>query len=387
MKKIIIMGLILAFSIFYLIKYVPNYENTILVLKDGIKIEREEPLERSEEDLFLLKKNIYVKEISNLNGIWVGKTYSYDELKEMSLFFRWLINEGMVDREEYNKKTGYFIIEPNKEFYALSENEVKKKLGTNNLKLKKVEKYMKKYGEKPIFTNFYQGYLSKVRFVKSELPFYKENVEDENFEKREIAYMMLFRNMMLIILIVNFCSYPYLLKKNRLKIELNKIIPIIVFFFTDTIILVLSFLLKKPWDYINTAYIPIYIIFHIIFRNITTGLYFIKMEKVLRKFKDVPQNDIIEKFKMNEKIMSAEFNIFLLIKAILLYLAPMLLTFLLSMIGTALMTVFYFIVFILSLLYCFYCFIKIEENRLNSTYYISIYLLQYLLFIFLLIYF
>ena len=60
MKKIIIMELILAFSIFYLIKYVPNYENTILVLKDDIKIEREEPLERSEEDLFLLKKNIHI---------------------------------------------------------------------------------------------------------------------------------------------------------------------------------------------------------------------------------------------------------------------------------------------------------------------------------------
>ena len=209
MKKIIIMELILAFSIFYLIKYVPNYENTILVLRNDIKIEREEPLERSEEDLFLLKKNIYVKEISNLNDIWVGKTYSYDELKEMSLFFRWLINEGMVDREEYNKETGYFIIEPNKEFYALSEN---------------------------------------------------------------------------------------------------------------------------------------------------------------------------------EEIMNAEFNIFLLVKVILLYLVPMLLTFLLLMIGTALMTICYFIIFIFSLLYCFYCFIKIEDNKLNTTYYISIYLLQYLLFIFLVIY-
>ena len=41
MKKIIIMELILAFSIFYLVKYVPNYKNTILVLKDDIKIERE----------------------------------------------------------------------------------------------------------------------------------------------------------------------------------------------------------------------------------------------------------------------------------------------------------------------------------------------------------
>ena len=386
MKKIIIIELILAFTIFYLIKYVPNYENTILVLRNDIKIEREEPFERSEEDLFLLRKNIYVKEISSLNGIWVGKTYSYDELKEMSLSFRWLINEGMIDREEYNKETGYFVIEPNKEFYALSENEVKKKLGTNNLNLKKVEKYMKKHGEKPIFTNFYQGYLSKVRLVKKELPFYKENVEDENFEKREIGYMMLFRDIMLIILIVNFCSYPYLLKKNRLKIEINKIIPIIVFFFTDTIILVLSFLLKKPWDYINTSNIPIYIIFHIIFRNVTTGLYFLKMEKVLRKFKDIPQNDIIEKFEMNEEIMSADFSIFLLVKVILLYLVPMLLTFLLSIIGTALMTIFYFIIFILSLLYCFYCFIKTEDNVLNSMYCISIYLLQYLLFIFLIIY-
>ena len=47
------------------------------------------------------------------------------------------------------------------------------------------------------------------------------------------------------------------------------------------------------------------------------------MEKVLRKFKDIPQNDIIEKFKMNEEIMNAEINIFLLVKVILLYLAPM----------------------------------------------------------------
>ena len=390
MKKIIIVEIILALTIFYIIKNIPGYKNTELILRNNTKIERQEPFHNSEEDLFFLRGeqyiNKYVKELSNINGIWIGNTYSYDELKVRSSYFNELIAETGVKKENYDKETGYFIIKSDNEFYSLTEQEVKQKLNINKLKLKNVESYMKKYGEKPIFNNFYQGYLSKVRFVKSELPFYKENVEDENFEKREIGYMLLFRNMMLIILIVNFCSYPYLLKKNRLKIELNKIIPIIVFFFTDTVILVLSFLFKKPWDYINTAYIPIYIIFHIIFRNITTGLFFIKMEKVLRKFKDAPQNDIIEKFKMNEEIMSAEFNIFLLIKATLLYLAPMLLTFLLSMIGTALMTVFYFIVFILSLLYCFYCFIKIEENRLNSTYYISIYLLQYLLFIFLVIY-
>ena len=387
MKKVFIIELILLFTIFYLIKYVPEYRNTILILRNDIKIEREEPFESDEEDLFLLKKDTYVKEISNINGIWVGKTYSYDELKEMSLSFRNLINEKGLKKKKYDKETGYFIIEPNREFYSLSEEEVKRKLNTDNLKLKSIESYMKKFGQKPIFTTFYQRYLSNIRFTKSNLPFYKENVEDENFEEREIGYMILFRNIMLFILIVNFCSYPYLLRKNRLKIDLNKIILIIVFFFTDSIVLILSILFTKPWDYIDIEYFPLYIIFHIIFRNITTAFYFLKIEKVLRKFKDIPKNDIIEKIKMNEEIMSKEFTIFLSIKIFLLYLAPMLLVLILSIIDTALTTFFYFIIYFFSLLYCFYSFIVIEDNLLNSAYDISIYLLQYILFLFIVLYF
>ena len=387
MKKVFIIELILLFTIFYLIKYVPEYRNTILILRNDIKIEREEPFESDEEDLFLLKKDTYVKEISNINGIWVGKTYSYDELKEMSLSFRNLINEKGLKKEKYDKETGYFIIEPNREFYSLSEEEVKKKLNTDNLKLKSIESYMKKFGQKPIFTTFYQRYLSNIRFTKSNLPFYKENVEDENFEEREIGYMILFRNIMLFILIVNFCSYPYLLRKNRLKIDLNRIILIIVFFFTDSIVLILSILFTKPWNYIDIEYFPLYIIFHIIFRNITTAFYFLKIEKVLRKFKDIPKNDIIEKIKMNEEIMSKEFTIFLSVKIFLLYLVPMLLVLILSIVGTALMTFFYFIIYFFSLLYCFYSFIVIEDNLLNSVYDISIYLLQYILFLFIVLYF
>ena len=379
--------MILLFTIFYLIKYVPEYRNTILILRNDIKIEREEPFESDEEDLFLLKKDTYVKEISNINGIWVGKTYSYDELKEMSLSFRNLINEKGLKKEKYDKETGYFIIEPNREFYSLSEEEVKKKLNTDNLKLKSIESYMKKFGQKPIFTTFYQRYLSNIRFTKSNLPFYKENVEDENFEEREIGYMILFRNIMLFILMVNFCSYPYLLRKNRLKIDLNRIILIIVFFFTDLIVLILSILFTKPWNYIDIEYFPLYIIFHIIFRNITTAFYFLKIEKVLRKFKDIPKNDIIEKIKMNEEIMSKEFTIFLSVKIFLLYLVPMLLVLILSIVGTALMTFFYFIIYFFSLLYCFYSFIVIEDNLLNSVYDISIYLLQYILFLFIVLYF
>ena len=387
MKKIIIIEIILALTIVYIIKNIPGYKNTVLILRNDIKIEREEAFEKDEKDLFMIKRYIYVKEISNINEIWIGKTYSYDELKKTSLSFRWLINEERLSKEKYDKESGYFIIDANKEFYSLTEQEVKQKLNINKLKLKNVESYMKKYGEKPIFSDFYQNYLVTIRSVKTNLPFYKENVNDENFEKRELNYTILFKNIILVILILNFCSYPYLLKKNKLKIDLEKLMPIIVFFFTDSIVLVLSFFFTKPWDYINNNYIPIYVVFHIIFRNITTALYFIKIEKLLKNFKNISENDVLKKFERNEKIMVEEIKNFLMIKVALLYLAPLVLTGILSIIGTALTTIFYFLIFFISLLYCFYSFVKIEDNPLNSTFYISVYLLQYIFFIFIILHF
>lgn len=391
MKKIIIVEIILALTIFYIIKNIPGYKNTELILRNNTKIERQEPFHNSEEDLFFLRGeqyiNKYVKELSNINGIWIGNTYSYDELKVRSSYFNELIAETGVKKENYDKETGYFIIKSDNEFYSLTEQEVKQKLNINDLKLRSVESYMKKYGEKPIFSDFYQNYLVTIRSVKTNLPFYKENVDDENFEKRELNYTILFKNIILVILILNFCSYPYLLKKNKLKIDLEKLMPIIVFFFTDSIVLVLSFFFTKPWDYINNNYIPIYVVFHIIFRNITTALYFVKIEKVLKNFNNISQNDILEKFKRNETIMLEEIKKFLMIKVTLLYLAPLFFTVILSIIGTALMTIFYFFIFFISLLYCFYSFVKIEDNPLNSTFYISVYLLQYILFIFIILHF
>ena len=391
MKKIIIVEIILALTIFYIIKNIPGYKNTELILRNNTKIERQEPFHNSEEDLFFLRGeqyiNKYVKELSNINGIWIGNTYSYDELKVRSSYFNELIAETGVKKENYDKETGYFIIKSDNEFYSLTEQEVKQKLNINDLKLKSVESYMKKYGKKPIFSDFYQNYLSTIKSVKGNLPFYKENVDDENFEKRELNYTILFKNIILVILILNFCSYPYLLKKNKLKIDLEKLMLIIVFFFTDSIVLVLSFFFTKPWDYINNNYIPIYVVFHIIFRNITTALYFVKIEKVLKNFNNISQNDILEKFKRNETIMLEEIKKFLMIKVALLYLVPLFFTVILSVIGTALMTIFYFFTFLISLLYCFYSFVKIEDNPLNSTFYISVYLLQYIFFIFIILHF
>ena len=392
MKKIIIVEIILALTIFYIIKNIPGYKNTELILRNNTKIERQEPFHNSEEDLFFLRGeqyiNKYVKELSNINGIWIGNTYSYDELKVRSSYFNELIAETGVKKENYDKETGYFIIKSDNEFYSLTEQEVKQKLNINNLKLKNVESYMKKYGEKPIFSDFYQNYLVTIRSVKTNLPFYKENVDDENFEKRELNYTILFKNIILVILILNFCSYPYLLKKNKLKIDLEKLMLIIVFFFTDSIVLVLSFFFTKPWDYINNNYIPIYVVFHIIFRNITTALYFIKIEKVLKNFNNISQNDILEKCKRNETIMLEEIKKFFMIKVTLLYLAPLFFTVILSVIGTALMTIFYFFIFFISLLYCFYSFVKIEDksielNILHISIFTAIYFLYFYYFTFL----
>lgn len=391
MKKIIIIEIILALTIVYIIKNIPGYKNTELILRNNIKIERQEPFHNSEEDLFFLRGeqyiNKYVKELSNINGIWIGNTYSYDELKVRSSYFNELIAETGVKKENYDKEIGYFIIKSDNEFYSLTEQEVKQKLNINDLKLRSVESYMKKYGEKPIFSDFYQNYLVTIKSVKGNLPFYKENVDDKNFEKRELNYTILFKNIILVILILNFCSYPYLLKKNKLKIDLEKLMPIIVFFFTDSIVLVLSFFFTKPWDYINNNYIPIYVVFHIIFRNITTALYFIKIEKLLKNFKNISENDVLKKFERNEKIMVEEIKNFLMIKVAFLYLVPLVLTGILSIIGTALTTIFYFLIFFISLLYCFYLFIKIENNPLNSAFYISVYLLQYIFFIFIILHF
>ena len=205
MKKIIIVEIILALTIFYIIKNIPGYKNTELILRNNTKIERQEPFHNSEEDLFFLRGeqyiNKYVKELSNINGIWIGNTYSYDELKVRSSYFNELIAETGVKKENYDKETGYFIIKSDNEFYSLTEQEVKQKLNINDLKLRSVESYMKKYGEKPIFLDFYQNYLVTIRSVKTNLPFYKENVDDENFEKRELNYTIFFKNIILVVYI------------------------------------------------------------------------------------------------------------------------------------------------------------------------------------------
>lgn len=60
MKKIIIIEIILALTIVYIIKNIPGYKNTMLILRNDTRIERQEPFHKSEEDLFFFKrKSVY----------------------------------------------------------------------------------------------------------------------------------------------------------------------------------------------------------------------------------------------------------------------------------------------------------------------------------------
>jgi len=171
-EKFFIHIILLSLAIFFL-KKIPKYENTLLQLNENIKIERDYPIFNNDIALFYLESTnlkyiIYVKGLKKIDNIWVGNAYSYKEAYEKNSGFKWLEDDSKsynpeYNREqkeiEYNRSTGYFIIDDKKEIYGLSEEETKKILNISSLKLKSVEIYMKKYGRKGILKKFYRDFF------------------------------------------------------------------------------------------------------------------------------------------------------------------------------------------------------------------------------------
>ena len=138
-KKFFIHIILLSLAIFFLTK-IPKYENTLLQLNENTKIERDYPIFNDDTALFYLKSinlkyTIYVKELKKLGNIWVGNAYSYKEAYEKNSGFKWLEDDSKSFNSEdnseqkeieYNKSTGYFIIDDKKETYGLLEEEAKK---------------------------------------------------------------------------------------------------------------------------------------------------------------------------------------------------------------------------------------------------------------------
>ena len=207
--------ILLALIIFFLAK-VPRYENTLLQLSKNTKIERDYPIFNDDvANLVLettnLEQRLYVKELDNINNIWIGNTYTYKEAYQKNSGFKWLEDDSEeynpeYNREqkeiEYNKSTGYFIIDDKKEVYGLSEDEIKSMLNISSLKLENPEKYIKKNGERARLTQFSQDLFREMLNISDYYD--SDKFEKENTTTANVVNKLIFlRNIMLIYLGIN----------------------------------------------------------------------------------------------------------------------------------------------------------------------------------------
>ena len=207
--------ILLALIIFFLAK-VPRYENTLLQLSENTKIERDYSIFNDDEALLILdstnlEDNLYIKELKKLDNMWLGNTYTYDEAYKKNSGFKWLEDDSeeynpKYNREqkeiEYNKSTGYFIIDDKKEVYGLSEDEIKEMLNISSLKLENPEKYIKKNGERARLTQFSQDLFRKMLNISDYYD--SDKFEKENTTTANVVNKLIFlRNIMLIYLGIN----------------------------------------------------------------------------------------------------------------------------------------------------------------------------------------
>ena len=217
----------LSLTIFFLTKIV-RYENTLLQLSENTKIERDYPIFNDDvANLVLettnLEQRLYVKELDNINNIWIGNTYTYKEAYKKNSGFKWLEDDSErfnpeYNREqkeiEYNRSTGYFIIDDKKEIYGLSEDEIKEMLNISSLKLENPEKYMKRNGERSRLTKFYQDLFSQILNIPT-------SYDSDEFEKgnsataSEINKLIFIKNIIIVYLGINLIlCIVFLFKKN-----------------------------------------------------------------------------------------------------------------------------------------------------------------------------
>ena len=228
MRKFFIFHIImLSLTIFFLTKIV-RYENTLLQLSENTKIERDYPIFNDDVALFYLESTnlkyiIYVEGLKKIDNIWVGNAYGYKEAYEKNSGFKWLEDDSKsfnpeYNREqkeiEYNRSTGYFIIDDKKEIYGLSEDEIKEMLNISSLKLENPEKYMKRNGERSRLTKFYQDLFSQILNIPT-------SYDSDEFEKgnsataSEINKLIFIKNIIIVYLGINLIlCIVFLFKKN-----------------------------------------------------------------------------------------------------------------------------------------------------------------------------
>jgi len=226
--------IILLLLIIFFLSKIPRYENTLLQLNKNTKIERDYSIFDDDDDEALLildsanlEYNLYIKELKKIDNIWVGNAYSYKEAYEKNSGFKWLEDDSKsfnpeYNREqkeiEYNRSTGYFIIDDKKEIYGLSEDEIKEMLNISSLKLENPEKYIRKNGERARLTRFSQDLFRKMLNISDYYD--SDKFEKENTTTANVVNKLIFlRNIMLIYLGINLilCIISLLKKYKNIK--------------------------------------------------------------------------------------------------------------------------------------------------------------------------
>ena len=209
--------IILLLLIIFFLSKIPRYENTLLQLNKNTKIERDYSIFNDDDEALLildsanLEYNLYIKELKKIDNIWVGNAYSYKEAYEKNSGFKWLEDDSKsfnpeYNREqkeiEYNRSTGYFIVDDKKEIYGLSEDEIKEMLNISSLKLENPDKYIKKNGERARLTQFSQDLFRKMLNISDYYD--SDKFEKENITTANVVNKLIFlRNIMLIYLGIN----------------------------------------------------------------------------------------------------------------------------------------------------------------------------------------
>ena len=150
LAELIICGFILVFTINFFYIWFPIKENT--ELKIGNYLLATDYNAAVPEVSFSLGDKGYLKKLNKIKDNWIGYIYDFDEV--ISKF----LDEEKIGKEkiEYNKNSGYFIINSQNQLFHLTEEQAKEKLKVKNLNLKNPEKIIRKYGEKKEKSTFYK---------------------------------------------------------------------------------------------------------------------------------------------------------------------------------------------------------------------------------------
>ena len=160
LAKLIICGFILFFTINFFYIWFPIKENTELKIANYLLIT--EYNGAVPEVSFSLGNKGYLKKLNKIKDSWVGYIYDFDEAVLENLRAKEelvsLLEEKEVEKNkiEYNKNSGYFIINSQNQLFHLTEEQAKEKLKVKNLNLKNPEKIIRKYGEKKEKSTFYK---------------------------------------------------------------------------------------------------------------------------------------------------------------------------------------------------------------------------------------